>query len=178
MYSNFCGRPGRYFLITVALITSAIAAAAQKDSQKDRGIGFTLSAQADAKDVGLPIYPGARPHKDPSNEDPALQMGAWGTSSGFKLVVLKMESNDSPSKVAAFYRKALTRYGPVLDCSQASESTGKQNGKTLDCGDDHPKPGGVELKSGTKDQQHVVGIEPNGSGTVFALVYVESHGNE
>jgi hypothetical protein len=154
------------------------AAAAQKDSRQDKGIGFTLSAQADAKDVGLPIYPGARPHKDESNEDPALQMGAWGTSSGFKLVVLKMESNDNPGKVAAFYRKALSKYGPVLDCSQAGNESGQsQKDKALDCGDDHPKPGGVELKSGTKEQQHVVGIEPNGAGTIFALVYVESHGD-
>jgi hypothetical protein len=32
----------------------------------------------------------------------------------------------------------------------------------------------MEFKAGTKEKQHVVGIEPNGSGSVFQLVYVES----
>ena len=47
-------------------------------------------------------------------------MGLWGGSSGFKLFVLKMESSDAPEKVAAFYRKALAKYGTVLDCSNAN----------------------------------------------------------
>ena len=34
----------------------------------------------------------------------------------------------------------------------------------------------MELKSGTKDKQHVVGISREGSVTTFELVYIETHG--
>jgi hypothetical protein len=50
--------------------------------------GLVISAQATAKQAGLPLYPGARPHKDDKNDSPAANLGLWGSSFGFKLVVL------------------------------------------------------------------------------------------
>jgi hypothetical protein len=34
----------------------------------------------------------------------------------------------------------------------------------------------VELKAGTEDNQHVVSVEPEGNGSDFALVYVQTRG--
>src|SRR5579859_4772115 len=73
---------------------------------KDAG-GLVISAQATAKEAGLPLYPGSRPHKEEKDDSAAAKLGLWGSTFGFKLIVLKMESNDSPEKVAAFYQKAL-----------------------------------------------------------------------
>jgi len=36
----------------------------------------------------------------------------------------------------------------------------------------------VELKVGTEDNQHIVAVEPQGKGSSFALVYVQTHGKE
>jgi len=108
-------------------------------------------------------------------------MGLWGGSAGFKLFVLKMESSDAPEKVAAFYRKALAKYGTVLDCSNASAASGSgedKSSKKLTCDDDKPKPNEISLKAGTKEKQHAVGVEPNGSGSTFQLVYIEMKGTE
>jgi hypothetical protein len=152
--------------------------------------GFNLGKDASAKDVGLPIYPGARRHKDTSDDASALNMGLWGNSTGFKIAVLKMETSDSPEKVSAFYRKALAKYGKVLDCGAAdaaaaksSSGSNRQDSKdqtksqqALDCGTDKPDKDGVELKSGTKEKQHVVGISKEGNVTTFQLVYIETHG--
>jgi hypothetical protein len=44
--------------------------------------------------------------------------------------------------------------------------------------DDSPEPGEVELKAGTKESQHIVAIEPNGTGTSFSLLYVEAKGSD
>lgn len=144
----------------------------------NKGAGIYFNAEAGAKDVGLPVYPGARPHKEKENDSESIKMGLWGSSFAFKLAVLKLESNDSPEKVAAFYKKALAKYGTVLDCGAASSQTGEQSGnkssKQLTCEDDKPKPGEMLFKAGTKEKQHLIGIEPNGSGSVFQLVYVES----
>jgi hypothetical protein len=180
-----------FYASILALLLAAslpLAAQDQKDSQqsdKDKdSVGFNLGQSASAKDLGLPIYPGSQRHKDNSEDSPALNMGLWGGSSGFKLFVLKMESADAPDKVAAFYRKALAKYGTVLDCSNPPPSGGhaddsnKKSSKALTCEDAKPKAGEVSLKSGTKAKEHAVGIQPNGSGTLYQLVYVETRGTD
>ncbi|HKW61864.1 MAG TPA: hypothetical protein VJN89_04905 [Candidatus Acidoferrum sp.] len=148
----------------------------EKDAKGSKGAGIYFDAEASAKDVGLPIYPGARPHKEKDNGSDSVKMGLWGSSFAFKLAVVKLESNDSPQKVAAFYKKALGRYGKVLDCGAPSSQTDDkdESSNKLTCEDDKPDPGNMTFKAGTKEKQHVVGIEPNGSGSVFSLVYVES----
>jgi hypothetical protein len=106
----------------------------------------------------------------------------WGGSSGFKLVVLKLESNDAPEKVAAFYRHALAKYGKVLDCTDSSKTAGhKGEGNSsheLDCEGDQPESGELLLKAGTKEEQHLVGIKPNGGRSVFQLVYLLERGSD
>ncbi|MFY9802534.1 MAG: hypothetical protein WA211_21350 [Candidatus Acidiferrales bacterium] len=179
------------FSALLALLLAAaipLAAQDQKDSQqsdtsKDQdGIGFNLGKNASAKDVGLPIYPGSRRHQDTSDDSSALNMGLWGGSSGFKLFVLKMETPDAPDKVAAFYRKALAKYGTVLDCSNppTSDAAAENNkkSKALTCEDEKPKSGEISLKSGSKAKEHAVGIQPNGTGTTYQLVYVETRGTD
>lgn len=150
----------------------------EKPGKGDQGAGIYFNAEANAKDVGLPIYPGARPHKDKDDDKPSAKFGLWGSSFAFKLAVVKLESNDSPQKVAAFYKKALAKYGVVLDCSDAASQTSQkdenQSSNKLSCEGDKPDPPKMTFKSGTKEKQHVVGIEPNGPGSMFQLVYVES----
>jgi hypothetical protein len=147
------------------------------------GAGAVISGEANAKDVGLPLYPGSKRHKDKDSDSTGANLGLWGGGSGFKLFVLKMESADSPDKVADFYKKALAKYGPVLDCSHPSSPTSDKNksdsnksdsSKTLECGDDKPDNGGMLFKAGTKELQHIVGIQPNGNSTLFQIVYLSA----
>jgi len=153
------------------------------DSDMDQeGFGIVASKRAGAKDVGLPMYPGAREHKDKSEDSPAVKFGLWGGNSGFKLAVVKLESNDGPEKVAAFYRKALAKYGKVLDCRGSSKVTIADNkgssSDELGCDDDQPEDGELVLKVGTKQEQHVVGIKSSGGLTLFQLVYVMTRGSD
>ena len=169
---------GLLFIPALPLAAQDKKASGTTESEKHgSSVGFIASNEASAKEVGLPLYPGARPHKDDSDSSSAVQLGLWGGSSGFKLAVMKLESNDAPEKVAAFYRKALAKYGRVLDCANSSKPTGeKEKGNSsneLGCEDDRPESGGFVLKAGTKEEQHVVGIEAKGGLTVFHLVYVE-----
>lgn len=180
------------FVLLPAMILTALAMArqnadpnntrterAQETKRSHNSIGFIFSQDASASDVGLPVYPGAQRSNDTSDDSSALQMGLWGPSSGFKLVVLKLDSNDAPERVAAFYRKALGRYGRVLDCAKSASRHEKAGSRSnaLDCEADQPVDGGFTLKAGTKDKQHVVGVEPRGSHSRIALVYVEAPGS-
>ncbi len=143
--------------------------------QSDHGAYF--NSDASAKDVGLPIYPGARPHKDSGQGKSSAKFGLWGSSFAFKLAVVKLETNDPPEKVVAFYKKALAKYGPVLDCRNVSPSTDDNQDKEsskLDCESDKPEPGNMTFKAGSKQKQHVVGIEHDGRGSIIQLVYIES----
>jgi hypothetical protein len=94
------------------------------------------------------------------------------------LAVMKMESNDSPAKVADFYRKALARYGKVLDCTEVAAGDKREDDSSgvLTCADDKPDKGGMLFKAGTKEKQHIVSIEPSGKGTNFALIYLSVKG--
>lgn len=181
---------GRIALATAACaaLFAATPSARAQDNQaaKDDGsfsAGVNVSGKADAKDVGVPIYPKSRPHKDKSDDSSAANLGLWGGSVGFKLAVLKMETDAPQEKVAAFYRKALAKYGKVLDCSNAPALTqeqkdANQQSNTLACDDDHAKPGGLTYKSGTLDSQHIVSIEPGttGAATVYNIVFLSTKG--
>src|SRR5215475_11224818 len=142
-----------------------------------KSAGLVLSKDATAEDVGLPLYPGSQRLKEAPDESSAVQLGLWGHSGGFKLVVLKLESADSPAQVAAFYRKALSQYGQVLDCSTAAakpERAGGDQSNAIDCEDDDSVKGGFTLKAGTKDKQHLVAVAPEGNHSKIALVYLEN----
>jgi hypothetical protein len=125
----------------------------------------------------LPAYPGAKLHKDEKDDSPSVLLGLWGSTFGFKLALMKMESGDAPGKIADFYKKALAKYGTVLDCSEASQKAIKEkNGASnqLTCEDDKPEKGGLLFKAGTKEKQHLVAIQPDRQGSLFQLVYVEA----
>jgi len=171
--------------IAGAMLAAGVATLGAQDDKKngDVNAGITIGKQATAKDVGLPIYPGATTHKDPKDENSGANFGLWGGSFGLKLAVLKLDSADSTEKVAAFYRKALAKYGPVLDCSNnngksADSGQGGDKSSKLTCGDDKPDAGELLFKAGTKEKQHLVSVKPAGAGVNIDLVYLEARGTE
>ena len=166
--------------VMVMISSHSASARALAGVQDKDGAGITLSKQATPKEVGLPLYPGAKLHKDEKEDSPAVQMGLWGSTLGFKLALMKMESSDAPEKIAEFYKKALSKYGTVLNCSDPSQKTGDKAGSAnrLECDDDKPEKGGLVFKAGTKEKQHIVAIQPNGQGSLFQLVYLEAHGDD
>lgn len=171
----FCRAMSLSFLIALAMCWWISLPAGAQDQ---KGAGVTIAGDAEAKDLGLPLYPGSRRHKDKDSDSPGANLGLWGGGSGFKLAVLKMESDDPPDRIARYYKKALGKYGKVLDCSHPSsddaDSTKDASSKALTCADDKPEPGGMMFKAGTKEKQHIVGVQPNGGGTLYQLVYVAS----
>lgn len=179
MRHHISGRCTAFALsIVLPAIFLFIPRTSAQESDKD-SVGLVASSKATAKDVGLPVYPRSKPHVDNSDESQAARLGLWGGGSGFKLVVMKMESADSPDKIAKFYKKALAKYGKVLDCSSPSPSSSdakdrNDSSTALTCGDDQPDPGGLLFKSGTKEMQHVVAIQSNDKGSLYQLVAVGS----
>jgi hypothetical protein len=166
----------------IAILLAALCLAPPQNQSQEKGAGITMAGDADAKDLGLPLYPGSRRHKDKDDDSNGLNFGMWGGGSGFKLATMKMESDDSMDKLADYYKKQLSKYGKVLDCSHPSPNADKEKDnnndddttKPLTCADDRPDIGGLLFKSGTRADQYIVGIQPNpsGHGSLFQLVHL------
>ena len=144
--------------------------------------GIHVDQNVDARDTGLPVYPGARPKAKSSNDEKEranVNLSAFGF--GLKVVALEYESDDPPAKIIAYYQDQLKRYGNVLQCHGSgadvvAESKKGADGKLkCDSGDGGNK---VELKAGTDDNQHIVSIEPEGKGSDFAIVWLRFRGKE
>jgi hypothetical protein len=145
--------------------------------------GIHVSKGADVRDVGLPVYPGARLKPDNSSgDDKSANVNISGFGYGLKVVALQYESDDSPAKVVAFYKAQLGKLGNVLVCHtthldvNADIKDHDQDSHELTC--EGSSGSNVELKVGTKENQHIVEVEPDQKGSSFSLVYVRTHGKE
>ncbi len=138
--------------------------------------------EADPRDTGLSVYPNARLKHDSEDDRGRANVNIATPFFGLKVVAISYESDDTPEKLIAYYRKDLARYGKVVECKgdhQGSSAKSKEKNDlklTLDCDDNGGE--GVELKAGEGERQRIVGIRPRGSGSEFALVYLQLRGQE
>jgi hypothetical protein len=133
--------------------------------------------------MGLPAYPGAELVKK-DNDHGAADVNMSFGSFHLRVKAASYRTPDSPEKVEAFYRKALERYGDVIQCSDdkpVGEPTHTEEGLTCDndkkhvaISDDMSRK--FELKAGSKRHQHIVAINPEGSGTKMGLVALDLPG--
>ena len=144
-----------------------------------------VSKDADVADTGLAVYPGARvKQKDSSGDDKSANVNISGFGFGIRVVALEYESDASPDKLVDFYRDQLRKYGNVLECHTSKHLDVNMKGSDSSDKDSHSLTcsGGngnnVELKVGTKENQHIVAVEPEGKGSKFSLVYVRTHGKD
>lgn len=134
--------------------------------------------------MGLPAYPGAvlvKKDNDHGAADVNMNFGNFH----LRVKAASYRTTDSPDKVEAFYRKALGRYGDVIQCSNdrpVGEPTHTAEGLTCDndkkhvsINDDMSRK--MELKAGSKQHQHIVAINPEGTGTKLGLVALDLPGH-
>ncbi|HMF65652.1 MAG TPA: hypothetical protein VK608_16295 [Edaphobacter sp.] len=149
------------------------------------GMQVKTNESAVMNGIGLPVYPGAelvkKKDKDSGSADVNLSFGRFQ----LRVKAASYRSTDAPDKVGAFYREALKRYGDVIQCAHNQPvGTPTRTAEGLTCSEDHHKGNGdddasgkMELKTGSKQHQHIVAIDPEGSGTKFGLVALDLPGN-
>lgn len=133
------------------------------------------SGQTDAKETGLPEYPGARPSKGNHDSDNA-NVNISSSAFGVKVAVQNFVTDDPPSKVLSYYQKPMEKYGKVIQCKGGSSgfNTHHEKDAPVSC-DNSGYDYDTELKVGTDYNQHVVAVKPRGNGSEFTLVYVRVH---
>ena len=149
----------------------------------------------DTASIGISAYPGATPIKDKDDDDSNsanVNMSFGPFHLGVKAADL--QTSDPYDKVIAFYTKDLaSRYGSVIEC-RGHDSVGsiKRTSQGLTCSDDehtHIKThdgnskdfsitsgdssADIELRSGSPQHLHIVGVENHDGGTKIGLVSLD-----
>jgi hypothetical protein len=149
------------------------------------GMQVKTNEAAVVNGIGLPVYPGAelvkKKDKDSGSADVNLSFGRFQ----LRVKAASYRTTDAPDKVGAFYREALKRYGDVIQCAHNQPvGTPTRTAEGLTCSEDHDKvnvsddvSGKMELKTGSKQHQHIVAIDPEGDGTKIGLVALDLPGN-
>jgi hypothetical protein len=197
---NDNSRPALILVLTLAfgalLVLPGCDVNVKKDSEgKEKNVdietpvgGLHATKEADVRDIGLPVYPGAR-RKQESNDgnQNSVHLNISTSLFGIKVVAIEYLSDDPPEKLVAYYKDKLKKYGNVLECHTHDSHPGtNMNGadtsgdsKKLKCeGDQNGKT--VELKVGTDQNQHIASIKPgdDGKGSDFGLVYIQMRGGK
>ena len=184
------------------LLTSACSIQTDKNSDNGKSDHVKISTplgglnvrskDIDVASLGLPQYPGSHvltKDQDNGNDgqvDLHMGFGPWQ----MRVKVVSLGTTDSPDKVLAFYRKAMGKFGDVVECDgKKAVGTPAMTREGLGC-DEHSsgshgslnaKNSGVnfdendhELKAGSQHRQHIVGLKKSDSGeTRFALISLE-----
>jgi hypothetical protein len=154
------------------------------------------SDTVDTAAIGMSAYPGAVAVKDDDGKnsgsaDVNLSFGDFHL--GVKAT--SFQTTDQPDKVLAFYRKDMAHFGDIIECrGNATIGTPAKTSQGLTCkdkdnnhistDDTHSKGvqihgGGVssddnlELRAGSPQHQHIVGVEAKNGGTKIGIVALD-----
>jgi len=129
-----------------------------------------VNTQVDPKDTGLDVYPGATRAQDEEKKH-AANLSLDSSVGGLKVVAVKFRSDDPPGKLLEFYRKQLKSFGDLSEC-HGSVSFVHGN---VHCSE-HASGDETNLVAGTEDRHRIVSVKREGSGSSFALIYVQTRG--
>ena len=150
------------------------------------GVQVKTNESAAISGIGLPLYPGAQFVKKNDKDKGAADVNLSFGSFQLRVKAANYSTPDAPDKVAAFYRAALARYGDVIQCENnkpVGSPTRTADGLTCDNDKDNhvnvnqDTSGKMELKAGSKQHQHIVAVDPEGTGTKFGLVALDLPGH-
>ena len=160
-----------------------------KDGNVDIGTPFgSMQVKTDDKGntsaIGIAAYPGATLVKSNSDKSDGGSADINMNFGSFHLGVkaASYQTSDPQSKVEAFYRKDLARYGDVIACrdnSPVGQPTRTSQGLTCDSKEAnhhiniHDDDSNLELRTGSEQHQHIVGIEAKDGGTKIGLVALD-----
>ncbi len=170
-----------------ASLACLLAGTPAAHAQNSFDLSVHASSEVTPAAIGLPVYPGARLAAKHGDDDAAFDIGFAFGDTRLRLVGISYDSDDSPDRILEFYRKALSRYGDVLECdhgravgslsvtSSGLRCSDKRGGDTfningrLDSSKDH------DLRAGSPDDFRIAGVD--GSYTKsshFVIMYVKT----
>ncbi len=172
-------------LAAVAILLLAGCSVSSKKSEEKPGekvdirsplgsIHVETDEQAKNRDTGLPVYPGAREARSDEHDKAKANVDLGFAGFGLKVIAAKYETDDSADKLKDFYRKALTKYGKVIECNGDLDVF--DEGHSMKCKHSSSEPDKYEMGVNSPDVAHVVSIKPKDKTNQFALIYIQMRG--
>jgi hypothetical protein len=131
--------------------------------------------QTTPAELGLPAYPGSVLERGDDNKSAKVDMGfgSWR----LRVKVAHYATPDNRDQVLAFYRKALSEYGRVIECAgnkSVSIPAATPEGLTCDKPGGQGNPENLTLKAGSPRHQHLVIVQPAGTtATRYSLIALD-----
>jgi hypothetical protein len=157
--------------------------------------------KGDLSAIGLSAYPGAVPEKKEKDKGNSADVNLSFGDFHLGVKAASYQTPDSPDKVLDFYRKDLhARYGDVIECQHDKPvGTPTRTSQGLTCSDskgthvstddDKDKKGvsihgtlngsdvnesaNIELRAGSQQHMHIVGVDSKDGGTKIGLVLLD-----
>jgi hypothetical protein len=167
-------------LVPAVLLATACGITVQED--EDNGSAdvdiqtplgdLSVRANSEGADTGLAVHPGARPQRHgrrrgPTNANVRIDSPLFD----LRVAAAEYEDDAPPSEIIEFYKKEMAAYGDVVECRGNLDFTGRRVRPVC-----HERRGSreVSLVVGTERQHRIVAVEPRGTGSEFAVVYVRT----
>lgn len=133
---------------------------------------LSVKTSMNVPDTGLPVYPGAKLLKDDEDDGDSADVNISSPFFTLRVVAAEFESGDEPQKVIEFYRNEMQSYGEVVECRGNIDFEGDDGVKRPVCNDQATRD--VQLVAGTEENHRLIAIKPRGTGTEFAMVYIDA----
>ncbi|MCZ8233629.1 MAG: hypothetical protein O9335_00575 [Inhella sp.] len=162
----------RGWLALLALSACVAALAQSSPASSPYTAGLSVSESAGERELGMPLLPSARPERDEPEDKRALSLGLWGGDRGLRIAVRRLRTTDSAAQVLAYYRRALSAHGPVLECLPGRDEPIRPtpDDDALRCDAHRSQSGTVVLMVGTQRNQRLVAVQSGGKETHVQLV--------
>jgi hypothetical protein len=129
-----------------------------------------------ARDIGLPVYPGAVVSRDPDEESGRVSFQTpWF---GLGVAAAKFESEAPAETVVAFYRREMRPYGRVTECRGELDFEGDRGFERPVCKESRSRLAAVQLLAGSEESRRMVAVKPRGQGSEFLIVLVTARGSD
>jgi hypothetical protein len=174
--------PNRFVLAIIVVVPVALLAAAcviVREEEDGRTVGVDMSGPAGAMsartggtagNTGLPVFPGASLSRDSSHGDyERATVSIAMPWMGLHVVAAEYESSESPERILGFYREQMTLLGAVTECRGDVNFRGSRP----ECRS-HPSAAEVQLVVGVQENHRLVTIQPQGDGSQFSLVSIQT----
>lgn len=177
----------RRVALAVAALALVAGLAACKIGVKDDGEGHAKKVDietpagslhvretSDISETGLALYPGATKTAEGDEKHGANVSLEGPEGQGLRIIAMEFRSTDSPEKVGSFYRDQLKKYGEVTVCKGDLNFEGPPDKKNAVCRPNNS--GEISYAAGSgEDNQRIVAVKPEGSGSKFGVVYLRVH---
>jgi hypothetical protein len=166
-------------VVATLLFAGCDARVSESEEGKDQDVdvrspigNLTVRTSVGVLDTGLAVYPGATLMRDDEDDGDSADVNISSPFFDLRVMAAEYSSDAEPQKLIEFYRNEMKRYGEVTECRGNIDFKGGDNPKKPVCKSNGSSE--VQLVTGHEENHRLVVVKPRGTGSEFAMVYIDT----